>query len=431
MMVCLRVGDVTVQFDRDGNRNFSKAGMVNWLGKPVLVLAGSYRFHFDLEGRIQRIDGLVGRPWDWVQRTMANDWIYYDKVWEPHSLPEPSGIIGDVFWAVNGRTDLPMLEGHNGLERDYAGKAFDAFDGLIGSIQDLARRGPEVYSESGEAAHPEDSGRLWDFLGKAARNDRAQLQKVADRLHEIHGHMAVLPPDTIHVDYRVLPIRVMDGCPNTCGFCMARGESEFAVRSKSNIDGQIDAVADAYGADLNNYNSVVFGECDALTSPLVEYAANRAFDVFRCGSSFHAGSNLFMFSTTRTLCGQPDGTFDMLEALPFGNVYINVGWEAATDTALSRLQKQQTAEEVLLGMEKAGRINRAYKKVKVSGNFIAADGFECGNIVEAIRSARYGGQLFLSPLRGQCSSAQALRDLRAIRNASPEVRVHLYTMQRM
>ena len=430
-MVCLRVGDVTVQFDHDGDRHFIKSGMVNWLGKPVLVLAGPYTFHFDLEGRIQRIDGLVGHRWDWVQRTMANDWIYYDKVWEPHSLPEPSGIIGDSFWAVNGRTDLPMLEGHNGLQRHYVRKAFDAFDGLMVSIQDLVKHRPEVYSESGEAAHPENSGRLWDFLGKAARNDRVQLQKVADRLHEIHGHMAVLPPDTINVEYRILLIKVMDGCPNTCGFCMARGESEFAVRSKSNIDTQIDAVADVYGADLYNYNSVVFGECDALTSPSIEYAANRAFEVFRCGSSFHAGSNLFLFSTNTTLCDQPDGAFDMLEALPFGNVYINVGWEAATDTALSQLEKQQTAQEVLVGMEKAGKINRTYKKVKVSGNFIAADGFECNSIAEAIRGTQYGGQLFLSPLRGKCTSRQALRDLRAIRNTTPEVRVHLYTMQRL
>jgi len=405
--------------------------MINWLGRPVLVLAGSYGFHFDLEGRIQRIDGLVGRPWDWLQRTMANDWIYYDKVWVPHSLPEPSGIIGDVFWAVNGRTDLPMLRGHNGLQRDYVGKAFDAFDGLMCSIQDLVKHKPVVHSESGEAADPENSGRVWDFLGKAARNDRVRLQKVADRLHEIHGHMVVLPPDTIHVDYRILLIKVMDGCPNTCGFCMARGDSEFAVRSKSDIDNQIDAVAEVYGADLYNYNSVVFGECDALTSPLVEYAANRAFDVFRCGSSFHSGSNLFLFSTTRTLCEQPDSTLDMLEALPFGNVYINVGWEAATDAGLSQLEKQQTAQEVFLGMEKAGKINRTYKKVKVSGNFITADGYKCDGIVEAIRSTRYGGQLFLSPLRGKCSSEQALRDLRAIRNASPEVRVHLYTMQRI
>ena len=431
-MVSLRVGDVTVQFDRDGDRNFNKAGTVDWLGKPVLILSGSYTFHFDLEGRIQRIDGFASpHSWDWLQRTMANDWIYYDKVWEPGDIPQPSGIIGDYVWAVNGRTDLPMLQGHNGLQRDYVGDAFDAFDGLISSIQGLVKHKPEVYSESGEAAHPASNGRLWDFLGKAARNDRVQLQKVAERLHEIHGHMNVLPPDTINVDYRILLVKVMDGCTHTCGFCLARGESEFALRSRDDIDGQVDALAEVYGADLYNCNSVVFGECDALASPFVEHAANRAFDVFRCGSSYHAGSNLFLFSTNRTLWEKPESTFDMLEALPFENVYINVGWEAATDAALLQLEKQQTAQEVHWGMEKTGKMNRKYKKVKISGNFIAADGYECDGIVEAIRRTQYCGQLYLSPLLGKCSSRQALRDLHAIRSASRDVRAHLYTMQRM
>ncbi|MCX5757231.1 MAG: hypothetical protein NTU83_01735, partial [Candidatus Hydrogenedentes bacterium] len=234
MMVCLRVGDLTVQFDRDGDRHFDKGGVISWLGKPVLIVSDSYTFHFDLAGRIQRIDGFASpHSWDWLQRTMANDWIYYDKAWVPGGLPLPSAIIGDSVWAINGRTDLPMLQGHNGLQRDHVGKAFDAFDGLINSIQDLVKRKPEVYSESGEAADSIDTSRLWSFLNTAAVNDRGQLQKVADRLHEIHGHMTVLPPDTIHVDYRILLVKVMDGCSNACGFCMVRGESEFAVRSKS------------------------------------------------------------------------------------------------------------------------------------------------------------------------------------------------------
>ena len=406
--------------------------MINWIGKLVVILSDSYTFYFDLEGRIQRIDGLASPySWDWLQRTMANDWIYYDKVWQPNSLPQPAGIIGDSAWAVNGRTDLPMLEGHKGLHRDDVAKTFDAFDGLICSIQDWVKHTPEAYCESGQAAHATDKNRLWDFLGKAARNDKGQLQKVADKLHEIHGHMTVLPPDTINVDYRVLLIKVMDGCTNNCGFCMVRGESEFAIRDKNDIDRQIDALADVYGADLFNYNSVVLGECDALASPFIEHAANRAFDVFRCGSSYHVGSNLFLFSTNRSLWELSDSTLNMLEALPFEHVWINVGWEAATDEALSQLRKQQTAQEVLLGMEKAGWINRVSKKVKISGNFITADGYECDGIVHAIRKTHYCGQLYLSPLHGQCSSKQALRDLHAIRAASPDVRAYLYTMQRM
>jgi hypothetical protein len=267
---------------------------------------------------------------------MTNDWVYYDKVWQPGSIPEPSGIIGDYAWAINGMTDLPMLHGHNGLQRDDVTDALRAFEDLIHTLRDLVGRKPEVYAESGEPAPLADQTRCWDFLGKAARHDREQLQRIADRLHEIHGRMMVLPPDTLRVDYRTLPIKLMDGCTNACGFCMVRGDSSFAVRSTTDIDRQIEAVAEVYGADLYNYNSVVFGECDALISPSLEYAAAKAFDVFRCGASYHCGSNLFLFATNRTLCQKPDSTFDMLEALPFEKVWINVGWEAATDAAGSR-----------------------------------------------------------------------------------------------
>lgn len=432
MTLTLRAGTLTVQFDRDGDRHFNRAGIDNWLGKPVIVLFGGYRFHFDLEARIQRIDGFPTRySWDWLQRTMADDWIYYDMAWEPARLPPPSAIIGEPVWAVNGRTDLPLLHGHGGLQRDATRQALAAFDALIDAIRDGGTGLPPVYEESGGIAAAGDTKRLRDFLGKAATNDREHLRAMAGCLHAIAGEMAVLPPDAIHVDYRLIPIRVMDGCPNACGFCMARGPSPFRIRSEADIDGQLRAVAELYGDDLYNYNSVLLGECDSLLSPCLEYAAHKAFDVLHCGTSFHAGSNLFLFASNRSLCQQPARNFDLLSALPFGHVYINVGWEAATDGALDTLKKRQTAAEVLVGMQTAGHVNRHYANLHISGNFVAADGFEMESIVEAVNRSQYTGQLYLSPLQGGCSPHKALQDLRTIKNASPAVTAHLYTMQRL
>ena len=82
-------------------------------------------------------------------------------------------------------------------------------------------------------------------------------------------------------------------------------------------------------------------------------------------------------------------------------------------------------------MEKAGKINRKHGKARISGNFVTADGFECDDIVRAIGKTRYCGQLYLSPLHGQCCGGKALEDLHAISNANPDVAVYLYTMQRM
>ncbi len=434
-MLSIRVGNITVQFDRDGRSDFARTASVNWFGKPVFLLFDSLAFQFDLEGRIWRIDGFpLSHSWDWVQRTMANDWVYYDAAWYSGDYPQPAPVIGDSAWAVNGRTDLPVLQGHDGLQRECATQALETLDALIDIVRDLVRRKPEIHSESGDAkdvVEPAQAERVWSFLSKVARNDREQLQTIADRLREVHGGMEVLPPDTIDVDYRVLLVRVMDGCTNACRFCMARGSSAFTLKSEKDIDRQIEAQAEIYGADLYNYNAVVLGECDGLASPLVEYAATRAFDAFQCGASHHEGSHLFLFATNRTLCQQPDEALDRLDALPFAHVHINVGWEATTDAALSKLGKAQTAEEVLAGMAKAGEINRTRKKVRVSGNFIASDQYECHAVVKAIRQSRYRGPLYLSPLRGQCSGHNALTDLEVLKRFRPEINTRLYTMQRM
>ena len=432
-MLSLRVADITVEFDRDGNRTFKRTGLIDWLGKPVFVLSGPYTFNFDLAGRIQRIDGFATpHSWDWMQRSMANDWVYYDRAWVGQDLPVPAVYVGDSAWAVNGRTDLPMLEGHGGPRRAHALAALDALDALIDGMRVLVKERPEVCAADGGAADAADAARLWAFLEKAAAHGRAELQRLAERLYEIRGRMLVLPPETNQADYRVIVLKVMDGCINHCRFCTVRGDAGFMLRSREDIDRQIEDSLEIYGEDLENYNSVVLGECDALVSPEIEYAAKRAFERFRCGSSYYAGSNLFLFACNRSLLEEPGGVFEMLEGLPFEHVYINVGWEAATDEGLARLGKQQTAADVLRGMEIAGSINRARGKVQISGNFILADGCESGSILDAIRTTDYSGQVYLSPLQGQCSSEQAYSDLAAIRNAAgPLVQTHLYTMQRL
>lgn len=55
-MLSVNVENITVQFDHDGHRGFLRTGAVNWMGKPVIILFHSLVFHFDLEGRIQRIE---------------------------------------------------------------------------------------------------------------------------------------------------------------------------------------------------------------------------------------------------------------------------------------------------------------------------------------------------------------------------------------
>ncbi len=432
-MTELHVAEMKVIFDQQGDRNFSKIGITNWFGRPVMVEYNGNRFNFDLEGRVNRIDGIPGYSWDWIERTIADDWIYYDRVWGSRNIPQPSGIIGDAAWAVNGRTDLPMLKGHDGLERTYALRT-ETFDMLIESIKEIVEKKPFVGYESGQEASAADKERLRNFLGKAANKGRQQLKTDAEMLHNISGYVNVLPPDTIKMGYQVILITVMTGCDG-CRFCPFGDGSEPLIRTPEDIDRQIMISAAFYGDDLSNHNSVLLGHNNAIAAgrELLEYAARKAYETFMQGEKYVDSSNLFMFSTNRSFCEQPHSTFDMLEMLPFEKVYINIGWEAVTDDNLGALGKAQTAEEVKEGMRKAGEINRRDGKLRISGNFILGDNLGEDNaqgIVNCVRETAYTGQLYLSPLIDMCRSGQAMNDLRAIRGI-PGVRVHLYTMQRM
>ena len=64
---------------------------------------------------------------------------------------------------------------------------------------------------------------LKEFLIRVAENDEEALSLRADQLHRlIGGQVTVLPPDTRHVDYEVIPIIVADGCLYHCGFCRVK-----------------------------------------------------------------------------------------------------------------------------------------------------------------------------------------------------------------
>ena len=86
-------------------------------------------------------------------------------------------------------------------------------------------------------------------------------------LHRIIGAtLPVLPPETIDVDYEVIPLILTEGCAYNCRFCLFKTTGGFRVRSPRNIAAQIRSLKDFYGADLINYNSLMLGQNDALAA---------------------------------------------------------------------------------------------------------------------------------------------------------------------
>ena len=433
-----------LMFDYMGNKDFNKYSMVTWLGLPVRFVYNNHTFNFDLEGRIHSINGdsqnSWPNSWDWLQRTPSNEWLYYS--YPGTNSFETYKLTGDHFHAIN--TWSNPQNRHGFLTASYVKKAFKEFDVLIEKIRDSLKRDspvhnwPKQYQFQSEEASERDSKRVKEFLKKAAEKDKTYLEKDGKRLHKIlGGNMPILPPDTIHVDYRVIPVLIMDGCGYGCDFCMFHGKKPFRIRNEDNIQAQIQSLREFYGEDLRNFNSVVLGQNNGIAAEKdkINLAARLAYEQFGIENSYFYGSNLFIFSTNQTFLGSDDSLFSMLEVLPYSNIYINIGWEAIRDDCLESLGKPHRSHEVIEGMRRASEINKRNGRLRISGNFIIGENLPENHpysIADAIQSTEFCGRIYLSPLQKHSNYYQIREDLKAVKSsASKDLSVLLYTMQRL
>lgn len=72
-----------------------------------------------------------------------------------------------------------------------------------------------------------------DLIRQILTMDDLTLHRRTERLNQIiGGRISVLPPDTRHADYRVLPLTIADGCLYHCRFCCVKSDRPFRKRSK-------------------------------------------------------------------------------------------------------------------------------------------------------------------------------------------------------
>jgi radical SAM superfamily enzyme YgiQ (UPF0313 family) len=145
---------------------------------------------------------------------------------------------------------------------------------------------------------------LKDFLTRIIKNDEETLKQRSMKLHHlINGQMTVLPPESRHVDYEVIPIIIADGCLYHCGFCRVKTGQDFVPRSPKDIIGQIKNLKRFYGQDLQNYNAIFLGQHDALSAgrELLEFAARNAYEMFELERSHLKGACLFLFGSVDSM----------------------------------------------------------------------------------------------------------------------------------
>jgi hypothetical protein len=419
------VDDMEVLFDHGGRSDWGKYTFPVFYGLPVIVRWRRHEFHFNLLGQVRRIMSRA-RYWpnaqETLKRTIANDWIFMSTFGYESSF----SLMKSHYVPMTSYHDPALfLKEERPLDSPYVAQALETFDELVAHAGELARNG----------APP----RAAAFLEKVSGFGRSALDAQRRRLHAINGgHLTVLPPDTIDVEYEIIPLQISDGCTGGCAFCKFNDGIGFRVRSPENIKTQVSELKSFFGEDLINYNAVVLGQNDALAAGAhaIDFAARLAYEELRVADSYHDGSFLYMFGGAHTLLDADDELFEAMDNLPFGNIFINVGLESPHEDTLQLLGKPQSAADVRRAFEKIRHANRDFNKLNISCNFVVGDDLPRAH-VDAVRDLLSSadtrmtkGCAYISPLENAASPRLTRNDFTSIKLAA-KMPVFLYLVQRL
>ena len=339
-----QIDALDITLEKEGAQSFSKVSYPIRYGRFSEIRTSEYTFQFNRSNEIKYIQGRNGlwpHPNEWFKRTLSNDWIYYS-----------TGGYKGVF-SLFGEYYLPCLSYPSNtiistytFEHTALEKALAAWDDLVKEIKSYRKD-----------AIPEE---LIAFFDRLIENHGTALKRNAEKLHSaIHGHVTVLPPDTRHVDYNVIPITIADGCLYNCGFCRIKSGQAFSLRTEEDIDDQIQKLKKIVGQDLFNYNAIFLGQHDSLNANpgLIAFAAQKAYDAFDFKKSFIKRTYLFLFGSVASFLRAPDVLFKSLDKLPF-YTYINLGLESVDAKTLAILKKPVDSEAVYEAFMKMNETNR-------------------------------------------------------------------------
>ena len=390
-MKSYQVDDLSILLEKEGSCEFQKVSYPIRYGRFNEVRTPDYVFQLDLNGQLKYIQGRDQR-WphrsEWLKRTVGNDWVYY-------SAGDYKGIydlFGEHYFPVLSYPSNSIM-GDRMMGNKVVRSALDAWE-------DLQDRMKGMLSDS-------LSQSLKEFLTSATKNDRRILERKSQRLHDlIGGLVTVLPPDSRHVDYEMIPLIVADGCLYDCGFCRVKSFRGFMPRGQENILEQIRNLREFYDRDLSNYNAVFLGFHDALgaSREVLEFAAVSAYEKWGFEYSYMKKARLFLFGTVDSLIRSEEILFETLNRLPF-STYLNIGLESADPDTLAFLEKPITAGKVREAFQRMTAINRTYDRIEVTSNFVFGNDLplrHLTSLVELINNQsgnRFNkGIVYLSPL---------------------------------
>lgn len=417
----------SISVEKKGPGLLAKATFPRRYGRYSEIKTAEYEFVFNLNGEIKFIRGTNvdwPHPAEQLKRTDGNDWVYY-------TVGDKSSDKGLISWT--GEYYLPCLPypGNAVWEVNYFSNpsvmnAFGAWSQLYGDLYMAAQ---------GDRLHP----KARDLVQRILAMDHRTLHQRAQELQEISGgRISVLPPDTRHVDYEIVPLMIADGCLYHCKFCCVKTENRFRVRKKDDIAEQIRRLKDFYGPNIGNYNSLFLGNHDGLASGegAICPAASDAFDAFGFKGEGGNRPTLFLFGSVDALLRSPETLFEAIDDLPF-YTYINIGFESPDSQTLAEIGKPINAEKVREAFEKMLRVNSDYPNIDITGNFLIGQGLSQGHyssLEELLRDApappRGKGAIYMSPLKDSPKKRELLPQFYEIKEQS-RLPVYVYLIQRL
>lgn len=413
----------SVTLNKRGVSDYTKTSYPIRYGNYSEIKTKNLVYHFNLNGEIRFIQGR-GDDWpnpvEWVKRTMGNDWVYYS-----------SGGYNGVFDCL-GEYYVPCLS--YGASSLLDARPFNlpevtkAIDGWAGAVSSLA----SSLNGNRDAA-------LIDFFETVTKKDPSFLVGRARRFYEmIGGPISVLPPDTRHVDYDVIPVTIADGCLYNCGFCSVKSGKRFSARTEENILSQIHHLKAFLGPDLRNYNSVFLGQHDALNAAdeLIFFTARQAYDHLTLDRSYMTGATLFLFGSVGSFLSKKASFFEEMNRLPY-KTYINIGVESADPATLKYLRKPISLEDIARTFERMMAVNHRFEAIEITLNFVIGENLpenHAPSILSLIRDRLDRpypkGAIYISPLH-EYEKKRYMKDALHVIKTQSRLPVYYYLIQRL
>lgn len=390
------------------------------------IRTADHEFRFNLNGEIKFIRGLDPtwpHPAEQLKRTDGNDWVYY-------SVGDDSSDRGLISWM--GEYYLPCLPYPSNAvwEIDYRSNP---------RIMTAFAAWSQLYADLHGVQQNRFQARERDLVQRIlVHHDGVLFDRTRQLTGIIGGRASVLPPDTRHVDYEVIPLFIADGCRYRCRFCCVKSDQSFRVRNLSDIREQVRRLRGFYGRNLANYQALFLGNHDALAAgeSAILTAVTEAGEAVDFSGPAAREPFLFMFGSVDAFLEAGPQLFDKLNDTPF-YTYINIGLESVDGPTLKAIGKPVYVYRVREAFLKMLEINLSHPNLEITANFLIGQTLSADHdqaLAELLGDApvlpQDKGTVYLSPLKDSPKKRELLPRFFEIQ-ARSRLPVFVYLIQRL